>query len=157
LPTEAEWEYACRAGTTTWFSSGNDPESLAQIANVADRSAQIFWGHAASNWTFLRANDGYAFTSPVGSFKPNAWGLYDMHGNVWEWCADRYSSTYYRGSPTDDPTGAASGDVRGCRGGSWGTRAQLCRAAKRNPSNADEAYRFIGFRPALEPPFNAQP
>lgn len=151
LPTEAEWEYACRAGTTTQFSSGNQAETLVRIGNVADRSARQFWAAAASNWTFLQADDGYAFTCPVGKFQPNAWGLYDMHGNVWEWCEDRYGTGYYQVSPLEDPLGPAAGNERVCRGGSWGTRAALCRAAFRNHGGSDESQRFIGFRLALEP------
>ena len=120
LPTEAEWEYACRAGTTTHFYSGDDPETVAKVGNVADAaySRQFSYrGYA------IKANDGYVFTSPVGKFKPNAFGLYDMHGNVYQWCADRYSAGYYAKSPVHDPTGPDSGDWRVVRGGCWGESA----------------------------------
>ena len=116
LPTEAEWEYACRAGTTTRYYSGDDPETLAKVGNVADAAAKAKF----PNWKYtIKASDGYVFTAPVGKFKPNAFGLYDMHGNAWQWCADRYGAEYYAASPADDPTGPDSGDVRVLRGGSW--------------------------------------
>jgi formylglycine-generating enzyme required for sulfatase activity len=116
LPTEAEWEYACRAGTTTRYSSGDDPETLAKVGNVADATAKAKF----PDWKYtIKASDGYVFTSPVGSFKPNAFGLYDMQGNAWQWCADWYGAEYYAKSPTDDPTGPDTGDGRVLRGGSW--------------------------------------
>ena len=100
LPTEAEWEYACRAGTTTRYHSGDDPETLAKVANVADATAKAKF--PAWKWT-IKASDGYVFTAPVGQFKPNAFGLYDMHGNARQWCADWYGGDYYGKSPVDDP------------------------------------------------------
>ena len=96
LPTEAEWEYACRAGTTTRYYSGDDPETLAKVGNVADATAKAKF----ANWKYtIKASDGYVFTAPVGQFTPNAFGLYDMHGNAWQWCADRYGKEYYAMSP----------------------------------------------------------
>ena len=116
LPTEAEWEYACRAGTTTRYYSGDDPETLAKVGNVADAAVKAKF----PDWKFtIKANDGYVFTAPVGKFKPNAFGLYDMHGNAWQWCADWYGPEYYAKSLADDPTGPASGNGRVLRGGSW--------------------------------------
>jgi len=102
LPTEAQWEYACRAGTTTRYYSGDDPETLAKVANVADAAAKAKFPDRKYT---IKANDGYVFTSPVGKFKPNAFGLYDMHGNAWQWCADWYDADYYGQSPVDDPKG----------------------------------------------------
>lgn len=116
LPTEAEWEYACRAGTRTRYSSGDDPEALVKVGNVADAAKKARAPDAG--WT-IKASDGYVFTSPVGSFKPNAFGLYDMHGNAWQWCADLYGEGYYAKSPVNDPTGPGSGDDHVLRGGSW--------------------------------------
>ena len=99
LPTEAEWEYACRAGTTTRFSSGDDENALGLYA-------------------WYRANSGCE-THPVGEKKPNAFGLHDMHGNVWEWCWDGYDACFYAQSPADDPQGPEAAAVRMIRGGGW--------------------------------------
>jgi formylglycine-generating enzyme required for sulfatase activity len=128
LPTEAEWEYACRAGTTTRYYSGDDPETLAKVGNVADAAAR-----AKFHWEGgIKASDGYAFSAPVGSFSPNAFGLYDMHGNVFQWCSDWYSEDYYAKSPVDDPTGPDSGDLRVRRGGNWWFRPIWARSAARS-------------------------
>lgn len=148
LPTEAEWEYACRAKTTTWWYNGNDPERLPQVANVADASAKAKF--PTWKWT-IRASDGYGFSAPVGSFQANAFGLFDMHGNVWEFCADWYDQDYYAGSPTDDPQGPASGTSRVLRGGAWNFRPICCRSANRDwraPAYRDYS---TGFRVARTP------
>jgi len=131
LPTEAEWEYACRAGTTTKYSLGNAPEKLGQYA-----------------WFKANANDT---SHPVGQKKPGPWGFYDMHGNVWEWCNDYYSEDYYQNSPAENPTGPAAGDERVLRGGSWASGAQSacssCRYSE-TPGFADVCfgYEAYGFR-----------
>jgi formylglycine-generating enzyme required for sulfatase activity len=145
LPTEAEWEYACRAGTTTRYSSGDDPETLAKVGNVADATAKAEF----PDWKYtIKASDGYVFTSPVGKFKPNAFGLYDMHGNAWQWCADWYGAEYYAASPVDDPTGPASGDDRVLRGGSWNVRPCNSRSAFRTRFAPGGRDLFTGFRVA---------
>jgi formylglycine-generating enzyme required for sulfatase activity len=131
LPTEAEWEYACRAGTTTRYYSGDDPETLAKVGNVADATYKVTFPDEKHT---IKASDGNVFTAPVGSFQPNAFGLYDMHGNAWQWCADWYDADYYAKSSADDSTGPDFGDLRVLRGGSWGGR----------PSNTRSAARFWG-------------
>jgi formylglycine-generating enzyme required for sulfatase activity len=146
LPTEAEWEYACRAGTRTRYYSGDDPETLAEVGNVADATARA----KIPEWTWtINASDGYVFTSPVGSFEPNAFGLYDMHGNVWEWCSDWYHPEYYANSPTDDPQGPDSGSRRLLRGGSWDYRLRDVRSAVRGAHTpTDRSNCLEGFRVA---------
>ena len=151
LPTEAEWEYACRAGTTTRFHSGDDPRSLAGVANVFDAAAAPLW----PRWQTQAQpyNDGFAFTSPVGRFAPNAWGLHDMHGNVWEWTADFHDDTTYAApAPRVDPTGPDNGHLRVRRGGSWHTWAFYARCSFRNWNTAATRYPLVGFRLVLERP-----
>jgi formylglycine-generating enzyme len=145
LPTEAEWEYACRAGTTTRYSSGDDPETLAKVGNVADAAAKAKIPDLT--WT-IKANDGYVFTAPVGKFKPNNFGLYDMHGNAWQWCADWYGAEYYAKAPAADPTGPDSGDGRVLRGGSWGYWPDFARSAGRSGCGPDFRSLSTGFRAA---------
>ncbi len=133
LPTEAEWEYACRAGTTTAYSFGDD----------ASRLGDYGWFR----------NNSDSKTHPVGEKKPNAWGLYDMHGNVWEWCQDRgRRGTYPSGSATD-PTGATSGSGHVYRGGSWDIVDAGCRSAYRSGAPPDFRFYDLGFR-VLRNPIN---
>jgi sulfatase modifying factor 1 len=135
LPTEAEWEYACRAGTTTRYSNGPDPEALAEMGNVADGTLKAACPNWMSTTAPIAARDGSILTSPVGRYRPNAWGLHDMHGNVQEWCSDWYASDYYERSPVDDPRGAQWGShlapARVIRGGCWSIGPEEARSASR--------------------------
>ncbi|MBZ0095330.1 MAG: formylglycine-generating enzyme family protein [Sulfuricella sp.] len=144
LPTEAEWEYAARAGTRTRYHSGNDPQSLLKVANTFAADTMMRW----PQWKdyALAGNDGFEFTAPVGSFAPNALGLYDMHGNAWEWVADWYDENYYARSPGDDPPGPASGKVRVRRGGSWHTWSFYARSSYRNWNSPETRYTLVGMR-----------
>ena len=135
LPSEAEWEYACRAGTTTPFSFGDNitPEQVNYDGNNPYNNGEK---------GLYRKK-----TVPVKSLPPNDWGLYEMHGNVWEWCDDRYGD--YSSEPVTNPTGATDGTSRVLRGGSWLNFARGTRSAFRNDYSPDLRYRYIGFRFAL--------
>jgi formylglycine-generating enzyme required for sulfatase activity len=132
LPTEAEWEYACRAGTTTPFNTGN---------NITTSNANYDGNYPYNN----NAKGIYRKkTTPVGSFAPNPWGLYDMHGNMWEWCWDWYGS--YSSNSQTDPRGAVSGASRVERGGSWSNSAASVRSAFRDGGTPSNRRYGIGFR-----------
>jgi len=146
LPTEAEWEYGCRATSTTKYSFGDQPEGLSDVGNVADGTARQRY----PDWTWtIAARDGFVYTSPVGRYRPNAWGLHDMHGNVWEWCSDRYNAGYYKQSPGDDPPGSSGAGARVFRGGSWSSSPRVCRSTIRYWDTPDYRSDDLGFRVAL--------
>ncbi|MFI5379164.1 MAG: formylglycine-generating enzyme family protein [Tepidisphaerales bacterium] len=146
LPTEAQWEYACRAGTKTAYLWGDNPDDGKGWANVADQSFEKKLPNQELEWKSFRWHDGFVFTSPVGSFKPNAFGLYDMNGNAIQWCEDIFSESPYDKRPATDPTGARIGGHRVIRGGSWGTDPALCRSAARDCSAPDDRDGNLGFR-----------
>ena len=156
LPTEAQWEYACRAGTTTALNSGKNLTSTSSDANMAEVGRYAY--NSGSNSTCDgKGNTTYAHAE-VGAYLPNSWGLYDMHGNVWEWCLDWYVSRGTSGvdsGAVTDPKGAASGWGRVLRGGGWEYVAQNCRSATRSavgPSgtNINNAFGFRLCCPAGE-------
>jgi formylglycine-generating enzyme required for sulfatase activity len=143
LPTEAEWEYACRAGTMTAYQWGDDPDDGEGWCNASDLTAKKIY----PNWATFNWDDGYIYTSPVGSFFPNAWGLYDMHGNVNEWCSDWHGP--YPKRRVTDPAGKAEGQHRVVRGGSWQDLPARCRSACRARSAPHRRNSSLGFRVAL--------
>ena len=136
LPSEAEWEYACRAGTTTARFWGNDRESARRFANVSDLSLAPLLKMKPNPEQFFQHDDGYPFTSPVGSFAPNPWGLYEMLGNVWEWTADDWHESY-EGAPDDGSARTTSGGVRlrVLRGGAWYGSPWVVRSGSRYGDN----------------------
>ena len=126
MPTEAQWEYAARAGSKSAYCFGDGRINLDQYA-------------------WYRKNSG-DMTHPVGLLRPNAWGIYDMHGNVHEWCADWFDRNYYANSPTADPQGPATGLARALRGGDWGSADWYCRCAIRSLSAPSRCSPRVGFR-----------
>jgi formylglycine-generating enzyme required for sulfatase activity len=135
LPTEAEWEYACRAGSSSAYSFGDNPKDL---------------GHHA----WYDGNSG-GRTHPVGALQPNRWGLYDMHGNVMEWCSDYFNESYYRSSPMTDPPGSIQGPGRIARGGSWAIFPEswrYYRSAARHSGEPGVRFLHVGFRVVMLAP-----
>ena len=170
LPTEAEWEFACRGGTDTWFSFGDEPRGVVhKHANLANVELEKHRKHSAERQWLLdwdtEPEDGNVFTAPVGSYEPNAFVLHDMHGNVWEWCQDLWLDTFYkrydwpdRGLPREiavDPVNESepqmdSNRFRSIRGGSWYNGPVICRSANRTGWDEPDAAAYIGFRVVRE-------
>jgi sulfatase modifying factor 1 len=142
LPTEAQWEYACRAGTTTMYFFGNDSSKL-------------------TDYAWLDENSG-GKPRPVGQKLPNPWGLYDMYGNVWQWCNDFYKVDYYQQSPEENPKGPKTGETKVVRGGAWKFSADSCRSGYRyneDPGYSDVCfgYDIYGFRCVRNAPAAIEP
>jgi len=150
LPTEAEWEYAARANTTTSRFWGNDADMACGFANAADKTAQKLI-EGASSWGIHECEDGFDFTSPVGSFKVNAFGLHDMLGNAWEWTEDSYHDGYAE-APVDSKAWKGNGEKRVLRGGSWNNGPRNVRSAVRNGAEPVKRFSFFGFRVARSLP-----
>lgn len=134
LPTKAEWEYAARAGTTTKYCCGDEENCLDEVAWYWDNAGGI----------------SYPGIQPVGLKKPNVWGLYDMSGNVWEWCQDWYDIDYYSESQSNDPPGPNSGFERVVRGGNARSPAINCRSSNRESSDPSDHGMALGFRLCLD-------
>ncbi|SFL16024.1 Formylglycine-generating enzyme, required for sulfatase activity, contains SUMF1/FGE domain [Falsiroseomonas stagni DSM 19981] len=148
LLTEAEWEYAARAGTTTRFTFGDNESHICRFGNGADQTARL----SNPGRPVAPCDDGYVNTAPVGSFAANRFGLHDMHGNVWEWVQDCYVAQY-AGASADASQALESGgcSARVVRGGSWASSPRLLRAADRSRNSAGSRGDFIGFRVARTP------
>jgi len=144
LPTEAEWEYAARSGAkNNWFAWGNVKPSRKRGDNIADEAVRTEY----SSWNYWQGYyDGFVFTSPAGSFLPNELGLFDMGGNIKEWCADWYGKTYYKNSPRLNPKGPPKGSRRVLRGGSWNYGPGDVRLTKRYRYKNTLKLNYIGFR-----------
>ncbi len=143
LPTESQWEYACRAGTSTALNSGKNLTDADSCPNMSEVGR--YRSNGGESEEFTQNGDTSVATAKVGSYLPNAWGLYDMHGNVWERCLDWY--VVFSGTVAN-PVSAASGSIRVMRGGSWFNFANDCRSANRGSFWPDFRYYFIGFRAA---------
>ena len=169
LPSEVEWEYACRAGTKTIYAHGNDPFESVKYGNMADGSMYQEYPDLVVRQRVVQLSeeegDGYVYTAPVGSFQPNPWGLYDMHGNLWEWTQDKWDpqahETYAGGerkttTVTDpkpilaDTPAHKFGDWRTIKGGSWYVTTMHCRSSNRAFVEASDAYPYTGFRVVRE-------
>lgn len=145
LPTEAEWEYAARSGgKKERYAGTSNAKKLHNFANFCDANCEF-------DWKIASQNDGYKYTAPVGTHKPNGLGLYDMSGNVWQWLQDRYDADYYRQSKKTNPAGPTIGSLRVVRGASWTYQPVYARAAGRGKLNPDAADSSVGFRVASSP------
>lgn len=147
LPSEAQWEYGCRGGSTGVYWSGSEVEDLQGVANIADSYAKA--SGAPSTWLFDEGfDDGYTVHAPVDALLPNGFGLHNVHGNVWEWCLDGYDGNFYSKSPALDPLNPIEGaSFRVNRGGSFNDSAGSARSAGRISLNPAGAFNLLGLRP----------
>ena len=151
LPTETQFEYALRAGVAKRFATGDNPQSLEGYANVQDASFERrFPNLDYEKSPGFKFDDGVALTAVVGSYRKNAFGLHDMHGNVWEWCRDWYDAEYYATAPDQNPPGPQTGSSRVLRGGSWSNAPGLVRCAFRFGGTPEDRSGSFGFRLVLE-------
>lgn len=155
LPLEAKWEYACRGGTATACYFGKTPSRMRNLRDVNDHA---WWGAFEISMVPITRCHIETNPHPGGQKKPNAWGLYDMYGNVEEWCQDWYGPEYYDNAPLEDPPGPSAGSKRVPRGGSWSGGCGFCRSAYRDGEGQDTRRFYLGFRVALDiPEKTAQP
>lgn len=142
LPTEAEWEFAARAGSEKSRFWGNDADKACGYANVADMTAKKH----RPKWTAFHCDDKHATAAPVGSFKANSLGVYDVLGNAWEWCQDVYNNEAYTKLPQDDPLYSGSGEYRVMRGGGWSNGPLGIRCSHRVGLSPDFGHHALGIR-----------
>ncbi|MBI2193691.1 MAG: SUMF1/EgtB/PvdO family nonheme iron enzyme [Planctomycetes bacterium] len=147
LPTEAEWEYGCRAGRESRFTWGEQARYSRYNANLADLKLR----QLLPQLEVFEVEDGFLYTSPVGKFVPNDFGLYNMIGNVWEWCSDWYDPHYYGTSPSADPAGPSTGYRKVLRGGSWASGPRQSRCASRREAEPEFRGHDVGFRVVVAP------
>ena len=140
LPTEAQWEYACRAGTKTAWSFGDSPSGLSKYVNFSDKKSNL-------QGADKEYDDGFEFTAPVASYSANAWGFHEMHGNVFEWCKDWYGK--HTPVAVHNPVGPSIGKERIFRGGSWALPSVFTRSARRDKNQPILKSGFLGFRLCL--------
>jgi len=150
LPTEAQWEYACRAGTKTAYHWGSSPDIGRGWCNGFDQAARRRYPKKPKGMPF-RWSDGCVYTTPVGRFRPNAFGLYDMHGNVSEWCRDFYAEGFYASAPGRDPENTVAAKHRVLRGGGWFGFPPYCRSASRLHDKPGMRLCYYGFRVVVVP------
>jgi formylglycine-generating enzyme required for sulfatase activity len=156
LPTEAQFEYACRAGSTTLFPWGDDMNDGVKYANVADQKCRreypvVTESSNKAKLTLFEFDDGYTYAAPVGQYKPNAFGLYDMVGNAYSWCSDYWDADYYKKSPKRNPQGPETGTARSARCGAWMIHPVGSRSASRNFAPPGVRRPFLGFRVVISP------
>ena len=147
LPTEAEWEYAARAGTQTARYWGDEYSQLCRHANIADRTGKA--NASMASWAYDGCDDGYKVSAPIGRFAPNSFGLHDMLGNVWEWTASPYDQAYSGGEKR--AASLSEGGLRVLRGGAWDSKPGLVRAALRDNWTPDRRGFALGLRLARNP------